>query len=138
MKLSQLIEQVREELQEARRPKENSMFALEECELEIAVDIETQGGADISLKIFGTGVNANTNAARTASHKVRVKFSMLPALTFEQAVAEFQKRKDILKEVGINEDEGAKIFDEYMKSSVDHTYIAGKIPLEPSTPDFGI
>lgn len=114
MKLSQLIEQVRKDLEEARKPKSDALLSLEECELEISVEIEVNAKGELVVNVLGTGGKFGSDAVRTTSHKVRVKFSPLPEKSFTDAVAELKLMLEHLKKEGVQQETANALVSKYL------------------------
>jgi hypothetical protein len=79
--LSQLIDQVREELLEPRQAKtEESMYPflfVDEIELEVGIKVSSgvDGSAKVSIKVVEAGIGANLLGEET--HKLKVKLTPL-------------------------------------------------------------
>ena len=121
MKLSELIEQVREELEVARKPKTDALLSLEECELEISVEIEVNAKGELTVNVFGTGGKIGSDAVRTSSHKVRVKFSSLPEKSFSDALADLKLMIEQLHKEGVSQETANVLVSKYLRLSP--TYI---------------
>jgi hypothetical protein len=117
MRLSVLIDQLRSELEAARKPTAKATLSLEECELEICVEIEAGGTGELELKVLGTGVKIGGDAARTSSHKVRVKFSPLPAMPFAEQLAELKAMIELMKKEQVAPEVGNFLLSRYMPNN---------------------
>ena len=129
MKLSQLIRQVREDLEEARKPKSDASLSLEECELEISVEIEVNAKGEVAVNVLGTGGKFGSDAVRTTSHKVRVKFSPLPKKSFKDAVVELKLMLEHLKKEGVQQETANGLVSRFLE--INPTYIGTPLSSAP-------
>ncbi len=78
--LAEAIEQVRAELEQARETgaDKDLRFRLGEVQLDFAVELSKEGGADAGVRLWVVSVGASGSASTTRTHTVAVK--MIPQL----------------------------------------------------------
>ncbi|GAA5074862.1 trypco2 family protein [Lysobacter panacisoli] len=117
MRLSELIEHLRTELALARKPDADARLSLEECELEIGVEVEEHGDGELELKVLGTGVKVGGSAAHAASHKVRVRFSPLPTMTFSEQLATLKSMIEMMNKEKVSPEMASTLIGQYFPKS---------------------